>query len=92
MTNKERLLEAFDRVKRVYVASEHYDEEDINILQELVDKAIPKKIITFYSNVTNSEDVYAFDTCPSCRKYLNLNQKYCDECTQALDWSDEYDE
>lgn len=38
MNSKERLLEAFDRVKRVYVASEHYDEEDINLFQELIDQ------------------------------------------------------
>jgi hypothetical protein len=30
--------EALNNVERVYVESEHYDEEDINLLQELIDQ------------------------------------------------------
>jgi hypothetical protein len=36
--NKEKYQEALNNVKRVYVESDHYDEEDINLLQELVDQ------------------------------------------------------
>lgn len=65
------------------------DEKALSILQELVDKETPKKPLEFSSNITNSEDVYTFNACPNCRKYLYVSQKYCDVCGQALDWSEE---
>ena len=34
----DRFQEALNNVKRVYVESEHYDEEDINLFQELIDQ------------------------------------------------------
>lgn len=59
-----------------------------NILQELVDKETPKKIIKFTSEITNSEEAYSFYTCPKCRMLLS-NDIYCPKCGQLLDWSDE---
>lgn len=32
--------------------------------------------------------------CPRCKMRISINQKYCDECGQAIDWRDgeqEYD-
>lgn len=26
--------------------------------------------------------------CPRCKNSINIKQKYCDECGQALDWKD----
>ena len=96
MTSKERLLEAFDRVKRVYVASEHYDEEDINILQEFVDKVIPKKVRPEWRAGYDPKLYYPKSFhCPSCGRRLRLDQfyKWCPDCNQALEkWSDDYDE
>lgn len=90
--------EALNNVKRVYVESEHYDEEDIRLLQELVDKATPKKIIKIDKkdiDVVRKESItdivgYMWK-CPNCKKifgWLSISP-YCKYCGQALDWSDE---
>ena len=84
MESKEIYQKALNNAKRVYVESEHYDEEDIRILQELVDKATPKKpkrIIAW--------DKTNFYYCHECNVDVYIGMKYCCECGQALDWSDE---
>lgn len=53
-----------------------------NILQELVDKETPKRIIR-YSGMSYDYNEIDFFTCPNCRN-LYKGQKYCDECGQAL--------
>lgn len=76
--------EALNNVKRVYVESNHYDEEDIRLLQELVDKETTKKFkkIMDYSVA-----------CPNCGHHLDKlygrNEDYCSRCGQKLDWSKE---
>ena len=55
----DKYQEALNNVKRVYVESEHYDEEDIRLLQELVDKATPKKPNHKY--VDEKISTYSFD-------------------------------
>lgn len=84
--------EALNNVKRVYVESEHYDEEDIRLLQELVGKATPKKLKS-----KTDKDGRLLWVCPTCGDvYMKFwsdvetisCRKHCDECGQALDWSD----
>ena len=58
-----------------------------NILQKLVDKETPKKVIKFISGITNSEEAYSFYICPKCKMLLS-NDIYCSKCGQHLDWSD----
>lgn len=55
MSNKYQ--EALNNVKRVYVESDHYDEEDIRLLQELIDKEtkINKEITTSVSGAYTFE-------------------------------------
>ena len=74
--------EALNNVKRVYVESEHYDEEDIRLLQELVDKATPKKVDK-YSRHKDLEPTYF---CPICENIVEKEHKYCTECGQRLEW------
>lgn len=60
----------------------------LDIIQELVDKATPKKPIRFKNSIYMSNP-----KCPICKTIPHTgNQKYCDECGQALDWSDIEDE
>lgn len=60
----------------------HY--QCIKTLQELVDKATPKKPIRFIDKFYVSPY-----KCPVCKTIPHTgNQKYCDECGQALDWSE----
>jgi len=74
-----------------------YCGDEVDILQELVDKATPKKPIknklgkiSFLDKLFGIEATY---TCPNCRNallkhYMNERQetRYCWDCGQALDW------
>jgi uncharacterized protein with PIN domain len=90
-----RYQEALNNVKRVYVESDHYDEEDINLLQELVDKATPKKVCPKWRTGYDPKLYYPKSFhCPSCGRKLRIDQfyKWCPDCNQALEkWSDEDD-
>lgn len=67
--------------------------KDFDTLQELVDKATPKKIR--YENAPKPSMAYMY-SCPNCGRMLGVNCKptyinYCDECGIKLDWSDKYE-
>lgn len=60
-------------------------QRSIKSLKELVDKATPKKPVRFIDKFYIS-----LPKCPICRTIPHTcTQKYCDECGQALDWSDD---
>lgn len=57
---------------------------DIKIIQELVDKETPMKVKPYpefkkYFNVAR---------CPKCERVVEIDDIYCRECGQKLDWSD----
>lgn len=71
------------------------------LMQELVDKATPKKPLkhpsykfSFIDNVFKQQKLYI---CPTCRNAClvriapnNRNEnRYCYDCGQAIDWGDE---
>ena len=56
------------------------NDEYKDILQELVDKATPKKPHWIYDDEP---------LCPYCGEVLDGTEEHCDECDQRLDWSDE---
>ena len=60
-------------------------------IKALKEKQIPKRAISIYKGNYK---------CPTCENYIDITDddlyvyeieppKYCDECGQALDWSDE---
>lgn len=55
-------------------------------IEELVDKATPKKPII----IPNNMNLLAY-RCPVCVKktYTSFRRNYCSECGQALDWSED---
>lgn len=68
-------------------------EKDYDILKKLVDKATPKKVKVTTIDIKYGS--YQCD-CPVCGRFLSVNCKpteinYCDDCGQALDWSDNND-
>ena len=78
--------------------------QQINDLQELVDKATPKKpILSDDWKDEEQTDIYdengfinpLISICPNCKKYgiydFEYGEKfdYCKSCGQAIDWSDE---
>lgn len=58
--------------------------EALHIVQKLVDKATPKKVVLTISTIR----------CPSCNKQLtnrgcsHSDYKFCRWCGQAIDWSE----
>lgn len=60
-------------------------EENLIAIQAL-EKQMPKK--------PKEIDCIGFDTlaCPECKMALYLYEPYCDNCGQAIDWSDDNDD
>ena len=59
--------------------------KELNALQELVDKAAPKKV---------EKNIEGASYCPNCKvvvanKNIINDLNYCHYCGKALDWSDE---
>lgn len=52
-----------------------------DVLQELVDKATPKKRVF----VKETPSVLAHDECPVCRAKVSPIRLYCDNCGQRLE-------
>lgn len=61
-------------------------DDELNTLQELVDKATPKKPIKSNNPLF---DYMVF--CPACNKSMSFKNYYCGSCGQAVDWSGEDD-
>lgn len=97
MKNKNQ--EALDQIIPDYIAMTNVANDNLceqfqkmyyehrQVLQELVDKSIPKKVI----NINNTE--FEMYKCPNCHvKFISDGiEKYCDECGQAFDWSNDED-
>lgn len=56
-------------------------------MQELIDKATPKKPIY----IERSEETDGGMACPNCFSYMGIDYEsnYCTQCGQALDWSED---
>ena len=61
-------------------------DEDIETLQELVDKSTPKKPLEIiFNNFGMGERI---GRCPNCKILVNQFQTHC-KCDQKLDWNEE---
>ena len=66
------------------------------VIHKACEKQIPKKPKTYLVNMKHIDFL-----CPNCKKRIiskvdgewlaGKNQKFCDECGQALDWSENND-
>ena len=62
---------------------------------EALNKQIPKKPIYYGDGYADGKEVYDMAECPTCDNndfeegINNWGCKYCPNCGQALDWSDE---
>lgn len=60
----------------------------LSVLQELVDKATPKKAIEKHHF---NDDLY----CPNCEscvyEFFMKREQWCSDCGQKIDWSKEYE-
>lgn len=71
------------------LVTDHKQKEMVNqctaVLQELIDKATPKK-------PTNCGKTIYIPACPYCGNVLGSTvDNHCSECNQRIDWSDEYE-
>ena len=78
------------RGKEIWKEVTHEGIEAQDLLQELVDKLIPKKVkVWSFVNVRGKHvNVYY---CGSCNQYIDRikYENYCFNCGQALDWSEQ---
>ena len=66
------------------------DRELRTMIIEALEKQVPKKPIVFISDRYDyPEEAYRCSICNSDNgEYLYKGQRYCDECGNAVDWSD----
>ena len=76
--------EALDFVKK------HLDSKcdlrEVEVLQELVDKATPKKILRTVNDNGEPFLPRGYGECPKCKTVVGCSDKYCRECGQRLEW------
>lgn len=68
-------------------------------IAEAVEKQIPQKVRclqpltvdTVVGGLKANKSASIITECPNCRNRVRKNHKYCNECGQKLDWSDDSD-
>jgi predicted RNA-binding Zn-ribbon protein involved in translation (DUF1610 family) len=91
---KNKYQEVFKRLKNdIERGNCDYNVEPyLNVIQELVDKETPMKVIYENDLVDENVIVNTWVYCPTCKEEIpyelweNLN--YCPNCGQHLDWRD----
>ena len=87
-----RYQEALKKLRKIEQTENTWD-ENCEVLQELVEKATPKKPKIRAFN--EAEPWYCADylvereACPLCGRKLLDKDPYCYICGQAIDWSEE---
>lgn len=78
-----KYIEALDFVKK------HLDSKcdlrKVEVLQELVDKATPKKILRTVNDNGEPFLPRGYGECPKCKTVVGCSNKYCSECGQRLE-------
>lgn len=76
-------IEALDFVKK------HLDSKcdlrKVEVLQELVDKATPNKILRTVNDNGEPFLPRGYGECPKCKTVVGCSTKYCRECGQRLE-------
>ena len=86
--------EALSNIRYYYAQSQKYKKlqkynatRQLETLQELVDKATPKKPKNWKAE-RRLNGAVEFN-CPVCNRIYNERVNFCSSCGQALDWSEE---
>lgn len=95
MTEEAKIEKAWWNVNSLARSSDHCNESDhsdIELIEEIVKKAIPMKPIDVQTPVVT------WGLCPVCKgeyrklgrkpNRVFLSDKYCPDCGQRLDWND----
>ena len=88
--------EARDVMENIWDFTDAQDEEKGDIVDdaiievlECIEKQIPKKVVKVKIPNTSFCKASTRYKCPSCSVTLCSDWKFCFECGQALDWSEE---
>lgn len=84
MTESEAVKRLYRNAYRTTCYGNRVVEHEENLIAiQALEKQMPKK--------PKEIDCIGFDTlaCPECKMALYLYEPYCDNCGQAIDWSDE---
>lgn len=90
---------ALNTLRKEYLNNES---KECDLLQELVDKTVPKKPVLGeiweddYTTIYDEDGfiIASVCVCPNCGKYTiydweyGVKFKHCTNCMQAIDWSD----
>jgi methionyl-tRNA synthetase len=79
MNKHEKVIIISKRLKQQYKNNIFVNQVD-EVLQELVERATPKKVIYCVNS-----DTYE---CDDCGRKLSPTSNYCARCGQAIDWSE----
>lgn len=80
--------EALSEVIRMCAQSDElFPTEEVEALQELVDRATPKKPVNWKAERRPNGRVEF--NCPVCNRLYNERVNFCASCGQAIDWSEE---
>lgn len=79
------IKEAFEKVKDACVGFDTVDE--LIELKKLVEKATPKKPNKIKECISLLGGTFKDGLCTSCDERVTIYQKYCQNCGQAIDWS-----
>ena len=90
----DKYQEALNNIKQVYAENDYYDENDIRLLQELVDREKP--LTPIYKNTYIEHKEHYLDKdyemkyhCPKCDSIVDPIDR-CSKCHQNLDWNKYY--
>ena len=75
--------EALDYAKKHLDSKQ--DLEKVGVLQELVDKETPKKILRTVNDDGEPFFPRGYGECPKCKTVVGCNNTYCRECGQRLE-------
>ena len=93
MSNKEYSLEEYEQALENVRAEWGTSDRDIDILQELVDRATPEKPILLHSGYDDGSEICDTWDCPNCGETFVIEDdtgkcNYCPNCGQKLLWED----
>lgn len=85
-------LRMLERKEMLFFTNQVAPQKNCDVLQELVDKATPKKVEKQEDILDCDEYVYTRGTCPNCKQWIcneysdGYDYDFCQYCGQALSW------
>lgn len=86
-------LRMLERKESLFFSNQVAPQVNCDVMQELVEKATPKKVEEKEDICDVVEYVYTRGKCPKCKSYVAYDgydrYDYCQYCGQAIDWSED---